>query len=79
MGITEWWRGLRADRGLRRADREHRAALHRSLAGWSAAQRRDLLATLDRYPDDVTQDLRETLARPAPAPLQGGWSLRRVR
>lgn len=47
-----------------RADRERRFALERELAGYSTpAQRRDLEATLDRYSDGVTKELRDILAR----------------
>jgi hypothetical protein len=47
------------------ADRDRRA-LERELAGYSTpAQRRDLEATLDRYPDGTTHELREILARQA--------------
>jgi len=48
------------------ADRKRRSALERELAGYSTpAQRRDLEATLDRYPDDATDELRRILARQA--------------
>lgn len=44
------------------ADRRRRTELERELAAYStAAQRRDLEATLDRYPDDVTHELRDIL------------------
>ena len=40
-----------------------RTKLERELAEyWPNAQRRDLEATLDRYPDDVTREVREILA-----------------
>ena len=43
--------------------RARRRALERELAGYSTpAQRHDLEATLDRYPDDVTRELRDILA-----------------
>ena len=45
-----------------------RTQLERELAGyWTAAQRQDLEATLDRYPDDVTRELRDILADQAAA------------
>jgi hypothetical protein len=45
-----------------------RTALERELAGyWTSAQRHDLEAMLDRYPDDATQELREILAGQAVA------------
>jgi len=44
-------------------DRKRRCELQRELAGFSTpAQRCDLEATLDRYPDTVTHELREILA-----------------
>jgi hypothetical protein len=47
-------------------DRERRSALERELAAYSTpAQRRDLEATLDRYPDSVTRELRDVLASQA--------------
>jgi hypothetical protein len=74
---------LSAGRLLRRADRERRAELDRQLSGYTPVQRRDLLATLDRYPDSATRELREAICRlnrrePPPGfrPLRGGWSLR---
>jgi hypothetical protein len=51
------------------ADHKRRSQLERELATYSTpAQRCDLAATFDRYPDDVTYELREVLAgqaRPA--------------
>jgi hypothetical protein len=45
-----------------------RTKLERELAGYcTAAQRQDLEATLDRYPDDVTRELRDILADQASA------------
>ena len=45
------------------ADRKRLSELRRELAGYSTpAQRRDLEATLDRYPDSVTRELRDILA-----------------
>jgi hypothetical protein len=42
--------------------RRHRRELKREIAAYStAAQRRDLEATLDRYPDKITNDLRDIL------------------
>jgi len=47
-------------------DRTRRRELERELAAYcTAAQRHDLEATFDRYPDDVTQELRDILARQA--------------
>jgi len=43
--------------------RARRRALERELAAYcTPAQRRDLEATLDQYPDDVTRELRDILA-----------------
>jgi hypothetical protein len=45
-----------------------RAELERELAAYSTpADRRDFEATLDQYPDDMTRELREILARQAMA------------
>ena len=45
------------------ADRKRRVALSRELAAYSTpAQRRDLEATLDQYPDNLTHELRDILA-----------------
>ncbi len=50
------------------ADRTRRSELERELAGYSTpAQRCDVEAMLDRYPDDVTNELRVILARQAMA------------
>jgi hypothetical protein len=53
---------------LRAADRTRYSALERELAGyWTPAQRCDVEAMLDRYPDDMTNELRVILARQAMA------------
>jgi hypothetical protein len=45
------------------ADRRRRTELEHELAAYSTPpQRRDLEATLDRYPDSVTHELRDILA-----------------
>jgi hypothetical protein len=50
------------------AGREQHAELARQLAAYSTpGQRSDLEATLDRYPDSVTRELREILASQAVA------------
>jgi len=55
------------------ADRKRRSELKRQLAGYSTpAQRRDLEATLDRYPDSITYELRDILARQALAACHTG-------
>ena len=51
---------------------DRRSELERELAVYTtAAQRHDLEATLDRYPDDVTRELREILAGQAAAADRG--------
>jgi hypothetical protein len=48
------------------ADRDRRSQLERELAAYStSAQRRDLEATLDRYPDGITYEIRDILGRQA--------------
>lgn len=55
------------------ADPKRRSELERELAVYSTpAQRRDLEATLDRYPDGITCELREILASQALAPGHSG-------
>ncbi len=52
-----------ASRTVRAANRARRRALERELADYvSPADRADLEAVLDRYPDGVTQELRDILA-----------------
>jgi hypothetical protein len=54
----------RAQAASRKAARKRRAALQRELAGYATlADRCDLEAALDRYPDGVTHELRGILAR----------------
>jgi hypothetical protein len=54
----------RAQATSRKAARKRRAELERELAGYaSPAERRDLEAALDRYPDGTTHELRGILAR----------------
>jgi hypothetical protein len=60
------------------ADRERRRQLERELAAYSTpAQRFDLEATLDRYPDGMTLEIRDILARQAVASrgnrIPGAW------
>jgi hypothetical protein len=55
------------------ADRERRARLGRELAAFSTpAQRRDLEATLDRYPDGITGEIRDILTSQAMAAPNSG-------
>ena len=54
-------------------DRKRHAELERELAAYSTpAQRRDLEAALDRYPDEVTYELRAILANQAMAAHSSG-------
>jgi hypothetical protein len=47
-------------------ERKRRSQLERELSGYSTPnQRRDLEATLDRYPESITSELREILANQA--------------
>jgi hypothetical protein len=53
--------------------RKRRSVLERELAGYATpAQQRDLEATLDRYPDRITHELREILASQAVTARRGG-------
>jgi hypothetical protein len=55
---------VRAQAASRKAARKRRAELERELAGYATpAERLDLEAALDRYPDGVTHELRTILAR----------------
>ena len=48
------------------ADRERRSQLASELAAFSTpAQRRDLAATIDRYPDGITDEIRDVLTSQA--------------
>ena len=68
---------LRANRATRRAARERRKKLERELGCYRTdAERDDLLATFDRYPDGVTHELREILLRQANESL---WSRHMIR
>jgi hypothetical protein len=54
----------RAQATSRKAARERRSKLERELAEYrTPAERRDLEAILDRYPAEVTHELRAILAR----------------
>lgn len=53
---------------IRRRARRRRSELERQLAAYATpAQRCDLEATLDLYPDSITYELRDILARQAMA------------
>jgi hypothetical protein len=55
------------------ADRKRHSMLERELAAYStAAQRCDLEATLDQYPDGVTRELRGILSQQAMAAVNSG-------
>ena len=59
--------------GTGHGNRAQRTELERELAGyWTNAQRHDLEAMLDRYPDDVTHEVREILAGQAGAARDNG-------
>ncbi|HEX2804880.1 MAG TPA: hypothetical protein VHN80_01750 [Kineosporiaceae bacterium] len=71
---------IRARLVIRRAARHRRRALERELADYATpAQRLDLEATLDRYPDGVTFELRDILARRAMAADAPAWPAARLR
>ena len=54
----------RASRAVRAANTERRRSLERDMAGYSsAADRREFEAILDRYPDAVTEEMRDILTR----------------
>ena len=56
-----------------KAVREQRFELERELGAYSTtAQRSDLEATLDQYPDGITHELRDILARQAMAACKNG-------
>jgi hypothetical protein len=55
------------------ADRKRRSLLERELAAYStAAQRCDLEATLDQYPDGATREMRAILSQQAMAAVNSG-------
>jgi len=71
-GLLSFWYALRMH-VYSEADRRRRAQLKRELAAYSTpAQRCDLEATLDQYPDAVTAEIRDILASQAVAPHIGG-------
>jgi len=62
----------RADRTLRAANTRRRRQLMHELADYRTdADRLDLECTLDRYPDAVTAEIREILARQRQWPRRG--------
>jgi hypothetical protein len=63
-GVLSFWRALMIP-GDADVDREQRSQLERELAAYSTpAQRCDLVAILDRYPDGITHEMRDILASP---------------
>ncbi|HTZ30461.1 MAG TPA: hypothetical protein VMC83_41120 [Streptosporangiaceae bacterium] len=70
-GLLLFWRALLIP-GDTDSDRERRCQLKRELAAFSTpAQRCDLEATLDRYPDGVTCEIRNVLASQAASHSHG--------
>jgi hypothetical protein len=64
MGLAERLFVNRAEAVARKAARRRRQALERELADYNTpAQRLDLEATLDRFPDGATEELRDILSR----------------
>jgi len=64
MSLAERFFLTRAEAVARKAAHQRRRALERELADYNTpAQRLDLEATLDRFPDGVTHELREILSR----------------
>jgi hypothetical protein len=56
-----------------KAERVRRSRLERELAAYATpSQRLDLEMTLDRYPDRITYELRDILARQATTAAPGG-------
>ena len=71
-GVLSFWRALMIS-GDTGADRERRSQLKRELATYSTpAQRRELVAALDRYPDGVTHEIRDLLSSPTVASRSNG-------
>jgi hypothetical protein len=55
------------------ADRERRSQLKHELAAYSTpAQRCELVAALDRYPDGITHEIRDILTSPPAASRSSG-------
>ena len=71
-GLLSFWRALMIP-GDTDADRERRSQLRRELAAYSTpAQRRELVAVLDRYPDGITHEIRDILTSPPVASRSNG-------
>jgi hypothetical protein len=71
-GLLSFWRALMIP-GETDADRERRSQLKRELAAYSTpAQRCELVAALDRYPDGITREIRDILTAPPVTTLGNG-------
>ena len=71
-GLLSFWCALMTA-GDTDADRERRSQLKRELAAYSTpAQRCELVAVLDRYPDGITHEIRDILANPPVASRSNG-------
>ena len=71
-GLLSFWCALMTA-GDTDADRERRSQLKRELAAYSTpAQRRELVAALDRYPDGITHEIRDILASTSAASRSSG-------
>ncbi len=72
MSVTERFVIWRAEFVLWRTGRQERRQVEREMAQFTTqAQRDDLLATFDRYPDEVTRRYRDALNRQAWTRRQG--------
>jgi hypothetical protein len=70
-GLLFLWHALLTP-GETDTDREWRSQLKRELAAYSTpAQRNDLVAALDRYPDGTTREIRDILATPVASHSSG--------
>jgi hypothetical protein len=71
-GLLSFWGALMIA-GDTDADRERRSQLKRELAAYSTpAQRCELVAVLDRYPDGITHEIRDILTNPTVASRSNG-------
>jgi len=71
-GLLSFWRALMIA-GDTDADRERRSRLRCELAAYStSAQRCELVAALDRYPDGITHEIRDILTSTSAASRSNG-------
>ena len=71
-GLLSFW-GALMTAGDTDTDRERRSQLRRELAAYSTpAQRCELVAALDRYPDGITHEIRDILTNPPVASRSNG-------